>query len=640
MSSKEIRNLYLEFFKSKGHAIIPSASLIPENDPTVLFTTAGMHPLVPYLMGQKHPQGQKLVDVQKCIRTGDIDEVGDNRHLTFFEMLGNWSLGDYFKKEAIEWSWEFLTGKKWLAMDPQRIYVTVFMGDENSGEDAVSIEAWEKVFVSAGIDAKVCPYNVSIGGDKNYRIFPLPAKDNWWGPAGQTGPCGPCTEMFYDTEPQFGALSKTFDEEISDFRVMEVWNDVFMEFNKVADGKFERLSAQNVDTGMGIERTISVLNGKKDAFDNEVFWPLFRKIEELSGKKYGESPEITRAMRIIADHIKAATFILGDEKGLTPSNIGAGYVLRRLIRRAVRNGFSLGIKEVFTSKIAEEVIKIYSEIYSELGENKDFIISQLNKEEKKFNETIEKGLKEFEKMKPEKVASFSPKSFMTSYGLSGDDLFNLYSTYGFPIEMSIEEIKKLYQEYNQKQGVDIVKLSKDDEDRILQQFYEALKKHQELSRTASAGMFKGGLADASEQTIKYHTAAHLMLAALRKVLGENVLQKGSNITSERLRFDFSHSEKMAPEQIKQVEDLVNEKIKQDLPVVCEEMSLDEAKEQGAMGVFDSKYGNKVKVYIINEFSKEICGGPHVNRTSELGNFKIIKEESASAGVRRIKAVLE
>ncbi|MBU2264725.1 hypothetical protein KJ784_00895, partial [Patescibacteria group bacterium] len=580
MTANELRTKYLEFFKSKDHAIIPSASLIPENDPTVLFTTAGMHPLAPYLMGEKHPLGQRLANCQKCIRTSDINEVGNNRHLTFFEMLGNWSLGEYFKKEAIEWSWEFLTSKEWLAMDPHRLYVTVFMGNENSGQDTESIEVWKKVFASVEIEAEVCPYNTKIAGNKNYRIFPMPAKDNWWGPAGETGPCGPCTEMYYDTEPRLGALQKTFDEEINDFRVMEFWNDVFMEFNKIADGKYEKLAAKNVDTGMGLERAISVLNGKKDAFDNELFWPLFEKIEELSGKKYDshnsphpplnlrggeninppqpsftkEGEDTVRAMRIIADHIKAATFILADEKGLTPSNVGAGYVLRRLIRRAVRYGKQLGIDEIFTFKIAEEVIKIYQDTYAELKKNKEFIVNQLVKEEEKFDETLEKGLKELEKMKPEKIAPFSSKSFMTGYGLSGDDLFNLYSTYGFPIEMSLEEIKKLYQEYNQKQVVNTVELSKDDEDRILQQFHEALKKHQELSRTASAGMFKGGLADASEATVRYHTAAHLMLAALRQVLGESVVQKGSNITPERLRFDFSHSEKMTPEQIKQVED--------------------------------------------------------------------------------------
>jgi len=585
MSSEEIRRLYLDFFRSKNHVVIPSASLIPENDPTVLFTTAGMHPLVPYLMGQKHPQGQRLVNVQKCVRTGDIDDVGGATRHTFFEMLGNWSLGGYFKKEAIEMSWEFLTSPKWLNLDKNRLAVSVFAGDSDAPFDEESFNIWKNLGVS------------------EKRIAKLPKKNNWWGPAGETGPCGPDTEMFYWVG-NADKIPEGFNDDNGLW--VEIWNDVFMQFNKNSQGKYEKLVQQNVDTGMGLERVLAAINGFNDNYKTELFGPLIQKIEELSGKKYGESLEITRAMRIIVDHIKAATFILGDERWLMPSNVGAGYVLRRLIRRAVRNGFSLGIKEIFTSKIAEEVIKIYSEVYPELGKNKDFIISQLNKEEEKFNETLEKGLKEFEHLK----------------AISGRDAFNLYQTYGFPFEIT--------KELAEEKGMDV------DE----KEFKNEMQKHQELSRTASAGMFKGGLADASEQTIKYHTAAHLMLAALRKVFGENVLQKGSNITSERLRFDFSHPEKMTSEQIKQVEDLVNEKIKQDLPVVCEEMNLDEAKEKGAMGVFNSKYDERVKVYSIDTFSKEICGGPHVNRTSELGNFKIIKEESASAGVRRIKAILD
>jgi len=631
MTANELRTKYLEFFKSKGHAIIPSASLIPDNDPTVLFTTAGMHPLVPYLMGEKHPLGKRLANSQKCIRTGDIDEVGDNRHLTFFEMLGNWSLGDYFKKEAIEWSWEFLTGKQWLGMETQRLYVTVFMGEGSISKDDESIKIWQECFKRSGITAEVCDYNKPIAGNKNYRIFPLPAKDNFWGPAGTTGPCGPCTEMFYGVVPQKGDLQKTFDEEIDAGRVMEVWNDVFMEFNKNAAGQHEKLPAQNVDTGMGLERTLSVLNGKQDAFDNELFLPLFAKIEELSGKKYGESPETTRAMRIIADHIKAATFILGDEKGIEPSNVGQGYVLRRLIRRAVRSGKQLGIGTVFTFKIAEEVVKIYQNIYPELKKNKEFIINQLAKEEEKFTETLEKGLKEFNDF----VLKREPRDGKVGVAhdqriLYGKEAFYLYQTFGFP--------KEIMKDLCREQSIEFKE----------EEFEEEFKKHQELSRTASAGMFKGGLADASEETIKYHTAAHLMLEALRQVLGEHVSQKGSNITPERLRFDFSHSEKMTPEQIKQVEEMVNEKIKEDLPVKMEEMTLDEAKKIGATGVFESKYGDKVKVYSVGDpstgsgqaFSKEICGGPHAERTGGLGRFRIVKEESSSAGVRRIKAVLE
>ena len=649
MTANELRQKYLDFFKSKGHAIIPSASLIPDNDPTVLFTTAGMHPLVPYLMGEKHPLGKRLANSQKSIRTGDIDDVGDNRHLTFFEMLGNWSLGDYFKKEAIEWSFEFLTGKEWLGMDPQRLYVTVFMGDENCPQDQESIDVWKKCFNEVDMKAEVCPFGERISGNKDYRIFPLPAKDNWWGPAGETGPCGPCTEMFYDTEPQKGALEKTFDEEIDSFRVMEVWNDVFMEFNKNAAGQFEKLPAQNVDTGMGLERTVSVLAGKKNAFDNELFSPLFVKIGELSGKKYGDSEEIDKNMRIVADHIKAATFILGDEKAITPSNVGQGYVLRRLIRRAVRYGKQLGINKIFTFLVAEEVVKIYADIYPELKKNKEFITSQLIKEEEKFSETLERGLKLIDKLikninvdEPEAGwrQELEDEGFygIDSSEIKGKWFFNFYQTYGFPFEMLVEELNNRGISFDAKQ---IETIKKD--------FQEEQEKHQELSRTASAGMFKGGLADASEETIKYHTAAHLMLAALRQVFGEHVAQKGSNITPERLRFDFSHSEKMTPEQVKRVEDIVNEQIQKDLPVVCEEMGLDEAKAAGAMGVFESKYGEKVKVYSIGgdpstssgpPFSREICGGPHAERTGVLGKFKIQKEESSSSGIRRIKAILE
>ena len=585
MTAEQLRQSFLDFFKGKGHVIIPSASLIPENDPTVLFTTAGMHPLAPYLMGEKHPLGQKLTDAQKCIRTSDIDEVGDTTHHTFFEMLGNWSLGDYFKKEAIGWSWEFLTSPQWLGLNKNRIAVSVFAGDNDASFDEEAFNFWKNLGVS------------------EKRIAKLPKKNNWWGPAGETGPCGPDTEMFYwvgDADK----VPESFNDD-NDLWI-EIWNDVFMQYNKNIDGKYELLSQQNVDTGMGLERTLAVLNSLDDNYKTELFWPIIQKIEELSGKKYDESLEIKKAMRIIADHIKAATFILGDEKGITPSNTGAGYVLRRLIRRAVRYGKQLSINEVFISKIAEETIKIYQNVYKELKESKNFIKEQLIKEEEKFNETLERGLKEFKKLKQ----------------ISGVDAFNLYQTYGFPLELTTEIAKENKIDVN------------------VEEFQQELNKHQELSRTASAGMFKGGLADASEETKKLHTAAHLMLAALRKVLGDHILQKGSNITAERLRFDFSHSEKMTDEQVKKIEDLVNEKIKEDLPVICEEMSLEQAKEVGAMGVFDSKYGEKVKVYSIGDFSKEICGGPHVEQTGVLGKFKIIKEEASSAGVRRIKAILE
>jgi alanyl-tRNA synthetase len=607
MTASELRQKYLDFFKSKGHAIIPSASLIPENDPTALFTSAGMHPLVPYLLGERHPAGQRLANCQKCIRTTDIEEVGDAVHHTFLEMLGNWSLGDpdapdgvgagYFKKEAIEWSWEFLTSPDWLGLDKNKIAVSVFAGDEDAPFDKEAYDIWRN--------------DIGVAEE---RIARLPKKDNWWGPAGETGPCGPDTEMFYwvGAEP----TPKKFNPE--DKRWVEIWNDVFMQFNKKPDGTYESLKQKNVDTGMGLERVLAVLNGLDDNYQTELFINVITKIEHLSDKKYGQSDEITWAMRIIADHLKAATFIIGDDKGITPSNLDQGYVVRRLIRRAIRYGRQLGITQKnWTKDIAEIVINDYEKVCSELKRNKQFILCELEKEESKFGKTLERGLKEFEKIVNSKQTTVNR--------INREEAFNLYQTYGFPVEMT--------KELAGDKGLTV------DEDG----FKEELKKHQELSRTASVGKFKGGLADASEETKKLHTAAHLLLAALRKVLGSHVVQKGSNITPQRLRFDFSHSEKMTEEQKQEVERLVNEAIAKDLPVHYEEMSLDEAKKKNAMGVFESKYGEKVKVYTVGEgdkvFSKEICGGPHVERTGALGQFKIKKEQSSSAGVRRIKAVL-
>jgi len=590
MTSKEFRQKYLDFFKLKQHAIIPSASLIPENDPTTLFISSGMHPLVPYLMGEKHPEGKRLVSVQKCIRTIDIDEVGNSTHHTFFEMLGNWSLGDYFKKEAIEWSWEFLTSSNWLNLDKRKIAVSVFKGDENAPLDEESINIWKNIGISDG------------------RIARLSKKDNWWEKAGETGPCGPDSEIFYWTDND-SPVPEKFDSE--DNRWVEIWNDVFMQYNKTDKGKYELLSQKNVDTGMGLERTLAILNGLDDNYKTELFINVIKKIEELSGKKYEESEEITKAIRIIADHIKAATFIMSDDKEIAPSNLDQGYVVRRLIRRAIRYGRQIEIKDnLWTKEIAKVVIEDYKDIYQELEKNKEFIFNKLDDEETKFEKTLEKGLKEFEK---------------------GISAFVLFSTYGFPIEMTQELAKE------KGEKIDIEK------------FNEEMKRHQELSRTASAGKFKSGLADDSEEVKKLHTAAHLLLAALRRVLGEHVFQKGSNITAERLRFDFSHSEKMTDEQKQEVEKLVNEIIEKDLPVHLEEMTLEEAKGKGAMGVFESKYGEKVKVYTIGDnsdvkseppFSREICAGPHAEKTGELGHFKITKEESSSSGIRRIKAVLE
>ncbi len=593
MTAKELRQKYLDFFKSKGHAIIGSASLIPENDPTVLFTTAGMHPLVPYLMGEKHPEGTRLANCQKCIRTTDIDEVGDPTHHTFFEMLGNWSLGDYFKKEALSWSWEFLTSPEWLGLDKNRLAVSVFAGDEDAPFDNEAFEIWR----SLGVSEK--------------RIARLPKKNNWWGPAGITGPCGPDSEMFY-----WAGASDQVPESFNDDNDLwvEIWNDVFMQFNKREDGSYELLTQKNVDTGMGLERVLTLMNGLDDNYKSELFANIISKIEQLSGKKYGESEATTRAMRIIADHLRAATFIMADDKGVPPSNTDRGYIVRRLIRRAIRYGREIGIaEESWTKEIAKIVAHDYAGVYQELGRNIDKVIDWLKEEEAKFKKTIEKGEAELEKL------------LSSGARVTGGHAFDLFQTYGFPLEMTKEIIAE-----------------KGGEIKNEEEFAEKLARHQELSRTASAGMFKGGLADASEESRRLHTAAHLLLAALRKVLGDHVYQKGSNITAERLRFDFSHPEKMTDEQNKEVERLVNEAIERKLPVTWKEIGLEEAKKEGAMGVFEAKYGAKVKVYTIgNEevVSKEICGGPHVENTAELGHFTIQKEESSSAGVRRIKAVL-
>jgi alanyl-tRNA synthetase len=608
MTAKELRQKYLDFFKEKEHAIIPSAPLVPENDPTVLFTTAGMHPLVPFLMGEVHPKGKRLANVQKCVRTVDIDAVGDNRHLTFFEMLGNWSLGDYFKREAIEWSFEFITSEKWLGLDPRRLYVTVFEGDEDAVRDEESIRIWQEQFAKVDIKAEVVGEDGKVSYEK--RIVPLGKDDNWWGPAGETGPCGPCTEMFYDVSPELGDVNDTFPNLVKDFRLMEIWNDVFMEFNKKADATFERMKQQNVDTGMGLERTLVVMTGKDNVFDTEFFQPIIRKIEELSGKSYGDE-ESKVSMRIVSDHLKAATFMIAD--GAVPSNVERGYVLRRLIRRAIRQGKILGIEENFTPKIAEVVIGEYGKTYPELEREKAKIIKELSQEENRFRQTLEKGLKQIKEIIAESRSAEK---------ISGEKAFYLFSTYGFPLELT----KEIASEHN---------IAVDEES-----YHEQFKKHQELSRTVSAGMFKGGLADSGEKGAQLHTATHLLLAALRKVLGEHVLQKGSNITAERLRLDFSHDKKMTPEEIAEVEKLVNDAIAQDVEVKCAEMTLEDAQKMGAMGVFGEKYGDKVKVYSILDFSREICGGPHVGKTGELGKFRIIKEEASSSGVRRIKAILE
>lgn len=590
----ELREAYLEFFKSKGHTVISGASLIPENDPTVLFTTAGMHPLVPYLMGsQQHPAGNRLTDVQKCVRTGDIDEVGDPAHLTFFEMLGNWSLNDYFKKEAISWSYEFLT--KVLEFDPSQLNVTVFEGEDGIPRDDEAIAIWK----SLGIPEE--------------RIFPSPREDNWWGPAGQTGPCGPDTEMFIDTGKE--KCSDKCRPGCHCGKYIEIWNDVFMQYNKNAEGKFEPLGRHNVDTGMGVERTVCMLSGAPTVFDTEIFKPIIDAIDSMSTTVPEDAALALKAKRIIADHIRTAVFILCDPKGaVTPGNVGANYVLRRLIRRAVRFSRILGIAPGFTPKLAQTISDKYSKVYPELAEKLSTATAELSAEEARFNKTLDEGAKMFNK-----VAAALKEHNQTK--ISGKTAFKLYDTYGFPFEMTLELARE--------QGLEVDK----------EGFDEANKKHQELSRTTSAGTFKAGLQDNSEVITRMHTATHLLHAALHKVLGPGALQKGSNITSERLRFDFTWPEKMTDEQIKEVENLVNAEIAKGVDVTKKTETLDEAKAEGATALFSAKYGEQVTVYTIGDFSKEVCCGPHVSNTKELGSFKILKEQSSSAGVRRIKAVI-
>ncbi len=600
LSTDNIRQKYLEFFKSKGHAIIPGAPLVPENDPTVLFTTAGMHPLVPYLMGEKHPAGKRLTDVQRCVRTGDIDEVGDASHLTMFEMLGNWSLGDYFKEEAIAMSFEFLT--KILGIPVEMLAVTCFEGDADAPRDEESATFWKKM------------------GIPEERIGFLPKAKNWWGPAGQIGPCGPDTEMFF----WVGEGKPKGNPATHDAEWLEIWNDVFMQYNKKEDGTFEPLAQQNVDTGMGLERVAKVLQNVGSVYETDRLEPIMRAV---SGKRLARSTSSgqavssgsdTRHERIITDHIKAATFMIAD--GVKPSNVDQGYVLRRLIRRAIRSAMQLGIdvSGTFCSSIASEVVHQYGHVYAHVKIKEEEIQETLQKEEQQFGRTLKEGMKHFEKVTEQMTGT-----------MDGLTAFHLYDTYGFPIELTKEVAKE--------------RNLKIDENG----FHKAFEEHQNKSRAGAEQKFKGGLADHSAETTKLHTATHLLNAALRKVLGDHVQQKGSNITAERLRFDFNHPDKMTPEQIKQVEDLVNDAIKADLPVSYHLTTVDGAKNENAIGVFDDRYGSEVKVYVMGPstssggqpFSKEICGGPHVARTSMLGSFKIQKEESSSAGVRRIKATV-
>lgn len=584
MKAIEIRNKYLNFFKNHGHSVIPSAPLIPENDPSVLFTTAGMQPLVPYLLGEKHPEGKRLTDYQKCVRTNDIEEVGDNRHLTYFEMLGNWSLGDYFKEEAVSMSFEFLT--KELGIPVDKISVTCFAGDEDAPRDEVTAECWRK----AGIPDE--------------RIYFYGKDDNWW-IAGEEGPCGPDTEMFYDTGKE--PCSKDCQPSCDCGKYVEIWNNVFMEYYKSKDGTYSKLKQQNVDTGMGLERITFLLQGKTTPFDTEIFAPIMEKLESL------QKIDDIKSRRIIAEHLRSSMMIISD--GGRPSNIDRGYILRRLIRRMTRHLNKLQISLDELGCLIDLDIEILKEMYPDLDKNKEIIKQVILEEKDKFVKTLSHGEREFEK-------AIQKLKQENKDIVDGQTIFKLYETYGFPPEITAD--------LAEEQGFKI----------DMTEFDKLFKEHQDKSRMGSEQKFKGGLADQNEQTIKYHTATHLLHKALQIVLGEHAKQKGSNITTERLRFDFSHPEKMTKEQLKEVEDIVNEQIKRDLPVTCEEMTVEEAKNSGATGLFENKYGDKVKVYTIGDFSKEICGGPHVKHTGELGKFKILKEESSSAGVRRIKAILE
>ncbi len=567
MTAKTLRGLYLDFFRAKGHTVIGGAPLIPEHDPSVLFTTAGMHPLVPFLLGEPHPAGKRLTNCQKCVRTDDIMEVGDDVHLTFFEMLGNWSLGDYWKTDAIRMSYEFLTEQ--LGLDAERLYVTCFTGDADAPRDLEAAEVWR----SLGIPTS--------------RITFLPKKDNWWGPAGATGPCGPDTEMFYDINPT-GPQGET--PATNKARFWEMWNDVFMQYDKQADGSYVQLKQQNVDTGLGVERVTAILEGAPSAYETELFIPIVEAIRSLSSRSN------IFAERVIADHIRAASFILAE--GITPGNLDHPYIARRLIRRAVRYGRELGISGHFLARLSEVVRATLQDVYPELEERGDHISKALEEEEARFQRTLERGEREF--VKAVELGQNEKQTIMP-----GETVFHLYDTYGFPPELT--------QELARQQGLEA----------DMDGFRRAFEEHQEKSRQGAVGRFKGGLAERSPETTRLHTATHLLQEALRRVLGNHVEQRGSNITPERLRFDFPHPERMTSEQIAQVEALVNEQVERDVAVEWEEVSVAEAKARGAIGLFESRYGERVKLYRIGDFSQEICGGPHVEHPGEVGRFRIL-----------------
>jgi len=589
MQATELREKYLNFFKARGHSVIASASLFPEDDPTVLFTSAGMHPLVPYLLGQPHPEGKRLTNVQKCVRTTDIEDVGDTTHLTFFEMLGNWSLGDYWKKEAITWSYEFLTSKKYLGLDPQKLSVTVFAGDEDSPRDDEAANAWRSV------------------GIPDERIYFLSKEDNWW-IAGNAGPCGPCTEMFIEVD-EIPKCSPDCRPGCDCGHFVEVWNDVFMSYYKHDDGSYTSLDMRSIDTGMGVERTIAMLQGVPTVFDTELFIPLINLVKELSSREeFTEADE--RLVRTIVDHARSAVMIMADDRKIGPSNVEQGYIVRRLLRKAIHSADRLGIEHGFLNDLAEIVIAMFKDIYGEVERNKEFIMTSLYKEEAKFRKTLSKALRRFEKI------------YQDTGIITGEDAFLLFTSFGLPLEMT--------RDLAEEKGIEI------DMDEFTKQFEE----HREISRTATQGKFKGGLAEHSEQIVKLHTATHLLQAALRKVLGNEVTQNGSNITEERLRFDFTFSRKLTPEEIEKVEELVNDIIDQDLEVIQQFLPYDKAIGMGALAFFKENYGETVSVYSVGDFSMELCGGPHVKHTGILGKFKIGKQEKIGAGIVRIRATLE
>ena len=585
-----MREIYLRFFREKNHAIIGSASLIPEHDPTVLFTTAGMHPLMPYLLGQPHPEGKRLANCQKCVRTTDIDDVGDTTHLTFFEMLGNWSLGDYWKKEMIPWSYEFLTSKDWLGFDPEKLSVTVFEGDKDAPRDDEAVEIWKSV------------------GIPEERIYYLPKEDNWWGPAGKTGPCGPCTEMFIEVD----AIPKCDPDckpGCNCGHFVEVWNDVWMQYSKKDDGTYKKLDRKNIDTGMGLERTAAMLQGVSTVYDIEITKPLVDRIKEMSGKEEFTNTEVGY-IRTITDHVKSAVMIMADDHKIGPSNVEQGYIVRRVLRRSIYSADQLGIKKGFMQELAEMVIDIYKDVYDEVERNREFIMQNLELEENKFRIALRRGLRKFNQILEE------------TGKITGKDAFLLFTSFGLPIEMT----KELAEEKGMQIDMDL--------------FRKEFEQHREISRTATEGKFKSGLADHSEEVMLLHTATHLLQAALRKVLGESVRQNGSNITKERLRFDFTFPRKLTPEELQKVEDLVNDVIERDLEVTQRFMPYDDAIAQGALAFFKETYGDTVSVYSVGDFSMELCGGPHVERTGRLGGFKITKQKKIGAGLVRIRAVVK